>query len=179
MARIAGRAGNDLLFFSSKVTNAYRRSNFSMAANARPLSLLLVEDNKDHVRIMTRVIGRVDSRIRVGHAKDTEAVRRSSEAAAGSHPTLPDIILPDLNMSKMNGLDLLKFIRHGSHLRHIPVIMLSGFDRPKEDHDACRFGANTFLSTSAMLRDFGATAQRLIEYWTAIALLPRFAEPIQ
>ena len=147
-----------------------------MAVNARPLSLLLVEDNMDHVRIMTWAIGRADSGIRVDHA---EAVKRSLKPSAMPGPTLPDIILLDLNMPKMNGLDLLKFIRREFHLRHIPVIMLSSSNRPEDVHDAYRFGANTFLSKSVMLRDFGVTAKRIIEYWTAIALLPRFAEPIQ
>ena len=74
MAGIAGRERHDLLFFSSKVTNAIHRSNPRMAVSARPLSLLLVEDNKDHVRIMTWVIESVDSRIRVDHAEDAETV---------------------------------------------------------------------------------------------------------
>ena len=178
MAGIAGRERYDLLFFSSKVTDAVGRSNPRMPVKARPLSLLLVEDNKDHVRIITWVIGRVDSRIRVDHAEDAETVKRSLKPVASSGLALPDIILLDLNMPKMNGLDLLKFIRRESHLRHIPVIMLSSSDRPEDVHAAYRFGANTFLSKSAMLRDFGETAQRIIEYWTAIALLPRFAEPM-
>ena len=179
MAGIAGRERHDVLFFSSKVTTPHLRSHSSMAVNARPLSLLLVEDNMDHVRIMTWAIGRADSRIRVNHAEDAEAVKRSLTPSAIPGPTLPDIILLNLNMPKMNGLDLLKFIRRESHLRHIPVIMLSSSNRPEDVQDAYRFGANTFLSKSVMLRDFGATAKRIIEYWTAIALLPRFAEPIQ
>ena len=137
----------------------------------KPLSVLLVEDNKDHVNILRWVIGRVHSGIDVSHAEDGETVMQA--LGPQSVAPLPDIILMDLNLPKVSGMELLKFIRREPHLRHIPVLMLSTSNRPEDVHDAYRYGANTFLNKAIIFDDFETTAHRIIEYWATIALLPR------
>ncbi len=137
----------------------------------RSLSVLLVEDNKDHVNILRWVIGRVHSGINVSHAGDGETVMESLGIQSAS--PLPDIILMDLNLPKVSGMELLKFIRRESHLRHIPVLMLSSSNRPEDVHEAYSLGANTFLNKAIIFDDFETTALRIIEYWATIALLPR------
>jgi CheY-like chemotaxis protein len=137
----------------------------------KPLSVLLVEDNKDHVNILRWIIGKVHSGIDVSHAEDAEAVMKSLGTRSAS--PLPDIILMDLNLPKVSGMELLKFIRRESHLRHIPVLMLSSSNRPEDVHEAYRHGANTFLNKAVIFDDFETTAHRIIEYWATIALLPR------
>jgi CheY-like chemotaxis protein len=137
----------------------------------KPLSVLLVEDNKDHVNIIRWVIGKVHSGIDVSHAEDGETVMESLGTQSAS--PLPDIILMDLNLPKVSGMELLKFIRRESHLRHIPVLMLSSSNRPEDVHEAYSHGANTFLNKAIIFDDFETTADRIIEYWATIALLPR------
>ena len=142
-----------------------------MKSSYRPLSVLLVEDNKDHVNILRLVLGKVHSGIDLLHAPDGETVIESLGVKSASR--LPDIILMDLNLPKVSGLELLKFIRRESHLKHIPVLMLSSSNRPEDVHDAYWHGANTFLNKAIIFDDFETTARRIIEYWAAIALLPR------
>ena len=142
-----------------------------MKSTYKPLSVLLVEDNKDHVNILRWVIGKVHGGIDVSHAQDGETMMESLGTSSSS--PLPDIILMDLNLPKVSGLELLKFIRRQSHLRHIPVLMLSTSNRPEDVHDAYSHGANTFLNKAIIFNDFETTALRIIEYWANIALLPR------
>jgi len=137
----------------------------------RPLSVLLVEDNKDHVNIIRWIIARVHSGIDVSHAEDGETVMKSLGTRSTS--PLPDIILMDLNLPKVSGMELLKFIRREPHLRHIPVLMLSTSNRPEDVHEAYHHGANTFLNKAIIFNDFETTASRIFEYWATIALLPR------
>jgi FOG: CheY-like receiver len=132
---------------------------------------LLVEDNKDHVNILRWVIGKVHSGIDVSHAEDGETVMKSLGIQSAS--PLPDIILMDLNLPKVSGIELLKFIRRESHLRHIPVLMLSSSNRPEDVHEAYSHSANTFLNKAIIFDNFETTARRIIEYWATIALLPR------
>ncbi len=70
----------------------------------RPLSILLVEDN-----ILRWVIGKVHSGIDVSHAEDGETVMESLGTQSAS--PLPHIILMDLNLPRVSGMELLKFIR--------------------------------------------------------------------
>jgi CheY-like chemotaxis protein len=137
----------------------------------KPLSVLLVEDNKDHVNILRWVIGKVHSGIYVSHAEDGETAMESLGTQSAS--PLPDIILMDLNLLKVSGMELLKFIRRKSHLRHIPVFIVSSSNRPEDVHEAYSHGANTFLNKAIIFDDFETTAHRIIEYWATIALLPR------
>src|SRR5450759_419532 len=77
---------------------------------------------------------------------------------------LPDIILMDLNLPKVSGMELLKFIRRESHLRHISVLMLSSSNRPEDVHETYSHGANTFLDKAIIFDDFETTVHRIIEY---------------
>jgi CheY-like chemotaxis protein len=142
-----------------------------MSSLYKPLSVLLVEDNKDHINILRWMIGKVSNSVVLSYAEDGESVMET--LAARAMLPLPDIILLDLNLPKVSGMELLKFIRSESHLRHIPVIMLSSSNRPEDVHEAYCHGANTFVNKSIFFNDFDTAAYRIIEYWATIALLPR------
>ena len=60
------------------------------------------------------------------------------------HP-LPALILLDINMPKRSGFEVLEWIRRQSHLKSLPVLMLTSSTRPEDEEQALRLGADDYL----------------------------------
>ncbi len=61
------------------------------------------------------------------------------------HGNLPALMIVDIDMPKLNGYEFLRNIRNSGFFRHIPVIMLSGFDQPDLKARCLEVGANAYL----------------------------------
>ncbi len=93
----------------------------------RPIEILIVDDNPGDVRLTLEALkdGKVQNRLHTAH-DGVEAIaflRRKGEYADAP---LPDLILLDLNMPRMNGVQLLAEVKEDSALKHIPVVILTG-----------------------------------------------------
>jgi CheY-like chemotaxis protein len=92
----------------------------------RPTTILLVEDNPGDARLIREALK--DSKLPniVHHAKDgVEALAFLQKDEPYADAPRPDLILLDLNMPRMNGLELLKRIKDDPFLRRIPVVVLT------------------------------------------------------
>jgi CheY-like chemotaxis protein len=78
---------------------------------------------------------------------------------------LPQLILLDLNMPGMSGLDLLRWIRQDPQLCKLRVIVLSGSDAIRDINEAYAAGANSFLVKPADLERFVEVSKALRGYW--------------
>lgn len=84
----------------------------------------------------------------------------------------PVVILLDLNMPRMNGLEALAQIKSNPALQSIPVIMLT---TSKSDEDIVRsykLGVNSFVTKPVHFDDFLAAIRKLGEYWLELVALP-------
>lgn len=78
---------------------------------------------------------------------------------------LPDVILLDLNMPHMNGIEVLDVIRAEKHTRHIPVVMLST-SADERDIQACyEHGANAYVVKPLELDQFRAAMNAIKQFW--------------
>lgn len=141
----------------------------------RPVQILLVEDNLDDVLIAQRALAR--SRL----TNDLHLVRDGQEAldllfrrGPYEHDTTPqpDLILLDLNVPKMNGLEVLERIRADECTASIPVIMLTASIREEDVAMSYRLGANTYIQKPVEFERFMHVVEVLGEYWIEIATLP-------
>lgn len=76
------------------------------------------------------------------------------------HPSEAILILSDINMPGMSGLELLRRIRENTPEPPPFIVMITAYGNPEKQEEAMRFGANDFLNKPL---DFGALKQKLIE----------------
>jgi CheY-like chemotaxis protein len=88
----------------------------------------------------------------------------------------PDLIVLDLKMPKLSGLQVLKWLHEGGDCSRIPTIMLSGSSLDRDVEEAYRLGVNTFFTKPAGLENLRDLMRRVVEYWSA-SQRPTVREP--
>jgi len=83
------------------------------------------------------------------------------------------MIFLDLNLPKIDGREVLKFIKSTPAYRRIPVIVFSSSEREEDISTAYELGANTYISKSTVFDEFSQAMDIINRYWGQIALLPR------
>lgn len=138
-----------------------------------PVHILLVEDNPQDVEITRRALekGQVKNRLTV--ARDGQEALDILEAIKDDDP--PSLILLDLNMPRLNGIEVLQVIKADPNLRRIPVIVLTTSTREEDVVRAYDLGVNTFISKPVRFEDFMRVVMTIQEYWILIATLPAAA----
>ena len=101
-----------------------------------PAMLLVVEDNPDIARYIGMVTGR---------KYNTMFAANGEEALAKAQETMPDIILTDLMMDGMDGIELCKRVRANDILNHIPIIVITAKTEDADRLEALGAGADSFL----------------------------------
>ena len=114
---------------------AAERPAQNVATTTAP-TLLIVEDNRDIARFISTVMGPDFNTL---FATDGE------EALAKAHETMPDIILTDVMMPRMDGMELCRQVRQSDVLNHIPIIVISAKDAERDRLDALQAGADAYL----------------------------------
>lgn len=72
----------------------------------------------------------------------------------GEDPHLPDLILLDLNLPKINGLEILAFVRQHPRLASVPTVVLTTSNRAQDREQACQLGAADYLVKPAIFSEF-------------------------
>jgi len=130
-------------------------------------TILLVEDNPDDVRLTVRALEKnnIANQLKVVH-DGVEAMNfLLAEADAGSSGTLPTVILLDLKLPRMDGLEVLKRIRADERLKRLPVVIMTS---SKEDQDILRsydLGANSYIRKPVDFEQFIEAVRGLGLYW--------------
>jgi len=86
---------------------------------------------------------------------------------------LPDIILLDLKMPRINGMEVLRRIRQHKRTRWIPVIILSSSAEPEDMEQAYSLGANSYIRKPMDFEHFLLVVDYLTTYWLDINQAPR------
>jgi CheY-like chemotaxis protein len=136
--------------------------------------LLLVEDNPLDVALTRRVFARQGTEIPISLAEDGQ---EAIEYLTSGNEPLPSLILMDVNMPRMDGIEALKEIRGNLALRHIPVIMLTTSTRSEDVLRSYAAGANSYLVKPVDLAEFQGVMDTLRHYWTEIVTLPETQQP--
>ncbi len=125
--------------------------------------ILLVEDNPDHAELTMEVLAALEAQHKVIWAKDgVEAVGYLLENDSVIHPTL---VLLDLNMPKMGGLDVLRRLRSEKSTRNIPVVILTTSQEESDVIDSYNLGANSYIVKPVNYEQFTIAVEQLGLYW--------------
>jgi two-component system response regulator len=142
-----------------------------MESELEPVHILLVEDNPHDVEITKRALEKGQIRNRLTVARDgQEALDILSDLE--SEGGLPGLILLDLNLPKLSGIEVLQAVKSDRALRRIPVIVLTTSAREEDVVRTYDLGVNTFITKPVRFEDFIKVVATIQEYWILIATLP-------
>jgi two-component system, chemotaxis family, response regulator Rcp1 len=130
-------------------------------------TLLLVEDNPGDVRLTREALREADVSVELIDVPDGEQAIAYLRA-----PARPDLVLLDLNLPKMDGLEVLEAIRSDPELRRTPVIMLSTSGSARDVLACYERGANCYVVKPIDLDEFTALVQAINRFWLGVARLP-------
>ena len=144
-----------------------------------PIHILLVEDNPDDIQITRRAFNksRIANELHVVRDGEEalEYLLRSGRYAGQADLHTPDLVLLDLNLPRLNGMEVLQRIRSTDALAAIPVIMLTSSQREEDIFESYKSGSNTFISKPVEFSAFLRALEILGEYWIVVATLPKVA----
>ncbi len=129
---------------------------------SEPKTILLVEDNADDEQLTLRAMrqSEVPNIIRV--ARDgAEAL----EHVFGAGARLPDLILLDLKLPKVSGLEVLQKLRGDERTRSLPVVVLTSSDEERDILESYNLGANSYIRKPVDFDEFIDAVRQLGLYW--------------
>jgi two-component system, chemotaxis family, response regulator Rcp1 len=128
------------------------------------LNLLLVEDNPPDALLVREAIRMEGLPLNVHLVSDGErAIDFIAKAENDPAALWPDIVLLDLNLPKVEGFEVLRWLRAGAKRKQIPVIVITSSDSPKDRRESAALGAgyfrkpanyDEFLKIGTLLRTF-------------------------
>ncbi len=140
----------------------------------RQFEILLVEDNEADARLIIHSFNNASVPNRVSHVTDGEKalafLHRGVEYADAPQP---DLILLDLNLPKVSGLEVLKAAKGHDRLRRIPVIVLTASAIEEDVHRSYDLQANSYISKPDDLAGFAELIHHIESYWLKHSSLPR------
>ena len=154
----------------SQFAEAPRDDASPPAAAEEDFSILVVEDDPDHARLITKVL--TDSRFpQVTLAKTGEAAIRvlGGQPSQGVEAASPHLVLLDLQLPDMSGVEVLRRIRSDERHHTAPVVMLSAAKEDRLVADCLEAGANAFVNKSAHFREFRDSVSRIANFWKTAA----------
>jgi len=143
-----------------------------MDQELQPVHILLVEDNPQDVEITKRALDKGQVKNRLTVARDGQEALDILQSLRGKEDEHPGLILLDLNLPRVNGLEVLQIIKADPDLRRIPVIVLTTSTREEDVVKSYDLGVNTFISKPVRFEDFIEVVTMIKEYWIVIATLP-------
>ena len=132
-------------------------------------TILVIEDNPDHVGLIEAVISRSLSGARVQVALRGQGARRhlrgewSAYEDDGRNNPVPDLIVLDLSLPDGSGFDVLRWISRRDALKNIPVIVFTASTDPKHARMAEEFGVRQYLQKPTDLADLVVTIKEELQ----------------
>jgi two-component system, response regulator len=131
--------------------------------------ILLVEDNPDDAELTVLALTENGVKNPIVLARNgAEALVRLFGAPGAPPPELPLIVLLDLNLPKLSGIEVLKRIRANERTQLLPVIVLTSSQEECDLVDSYRFGANSYVRKPVDFEAFQRAARQLSLYWLTL-----------
>jgi len=141
---------------SASMTNKHSKDSY----------ILLVEDNEDDIALTRRALEKTNCKSNVVVAHDgQEAIDFLFEKEADSESTLPIVMLLDLNMPKIGGLEVLRRLRSDERTKNLPIVVLTTSDEQNDISESYNLGANSYIQKPLDMNEFFVAIQDLQSYW--------------
>jgi len=136
------------------------------------VDILLVEDNPTDAELAMRSLRKSPLSNRIEWVKDSAAALDflfcQGEYATRANGGLPRLVLLDLQMPKVSGLEVLQQMRADARTRLIPVVVMTSSKEERDIVDSYKFGANSFVQKPVAFEEFVKTVRKLGLYWLLV-----------
>jgi CheY-like chemotaxis protein len=127
-----------------------------------PVNIVMVEDDEGHARLIERNIRRAGISNTIHHFLDgTSALEFLFQGANGPMQNGPALVLLDLNLPDMSGIDILAKIKSEPHLKRMPVVVLTTTDDKVEIQRCYDLGCNVYITKPVNYESFADAIRQL------------------
>ncbi|HEY1019355.1 MAG TPA: response regulator [Sediminibacterium sp.] len=148
-----------------------------MQTNIHNIEVLLVEDSDEDAELVIRSLKKHNLGNNLVHVSDgveaLDFIFARGEFSDRSVGDIPKVILMDLKMPKMDGLQVLKEIKKDDRTKMIPVIMMTSSKEEKDIVDSYQLGVNSFIVKPVGFENFSKAVAEFGMYWLLINQPPK------
>ncbi|MDR0233900.1 MAG: response regulator [Zoogloeaceae bacterium] len=139
----------------------------------KPFRILLVEDNPGDVRLIIEALkeGKIFASVSVA-GDGVEALDILFQRSPYEKEPLPELILLDLNLPRMDGRKVLEVVKKSPELKHIPVVILTTSSAEQDILQAYDLRADCYIRKPLDLEQFVAIVQSIDDFWLTIVQSP-------
>jgi DNA-binding response OmpR family regulator len=131
--------------------------------------ILLVEDDPDHELLTIRALKKANIANEVRVARDGE---EAINLLCGPNPIRPQVVLLDLKLPKIDGLEVLRRIRECTSTQLMPIVVLTSSDEERDVVRSYQLGVNSYIRKPVNFSDFAEATRQLGMYWLVLNECP-------
>ena len=133
----------------------------------KTINILLIEDDLIEVMKLKRATGSLNLNHKITEANNGEEALNLLK----QKDNLPDIILLDLNMPKINGIEFLRILKADERLRYIPTIILTTSNNKRDLLECFEIGIAGYVLKPLKYEDYVSKIEKLLAYWSMNELI--------
>lgn len=142
----------------------------------RTAHVLLVDDDTNHRFLIRKLLSKTETRIEITELEDGQQALdyvygRRDYSDRERYP-YPDLILLDIKMPGVGGLEVLKVLKRDRQTQHLPIVILTTSSLEEEIAESYRQGANAFITKPTGFENFAKAMTSLVDFWVSAAQLP-------
>ena len=138
--------------------------------------ILLVEDNADDVDLTIYALkkNKITNELVVMRdgVEALEYLFSEEPGGNGEKKEVPGLILLDLKLPRINGLQVLERLRSSERTRLVPVVVLTSSREERDVRETYRLGANSYIRKPVDFHEFIESLKRVLHYWLELNVLP-------
>ncbi|MDH5256839.1 MAG: response regulator [Gammaproteobacteria bacterium] len=158
------------------ITIQFNTLNSEAQPPAAAATVLLIEDNPDDIELTRRAFANTDLDVTLEIAKDGQEgldyIFAKNKYSNRNIKDLPKLILLDINLPKLSGLEVLKEIRENETTKYVPVVLLTTSDEFCDIAEGYQLGSNSYIKKPVSFNIFSEVIQNLGQYWLHINTSP-------
>ena len=139
-------------------------------------TILLVEDNPDDETLTLRALKKnnILNEVVVAHdgVEALDYLFANGSYAGRDTNIMPEVILLDLKLPKVDGLEVLRQVRADSRTRLLPIVVLTSSKEERDMIESYSLGANSYIRKPVDFVQFGDSVQQLGLYWLVLNITP-------
>ena len=135
----------------------------------RKFNIVVADDDRNDLDLLKLAVQKSGVRVELREVRDGHEAIEYLEGQGCYHDRstypFPDLLILDLKMPRLDGLEVLEWLRGHPHYKRLPAIMLSSSVLERDVDEAYRRGANTYFTKPGEYRKFADLVRVMIDYW--------------